>query len=136
GAFGAPAAIGHGARFHTLTTKIYELFSYPPRFELAAAAAMPIIIFTVLGLMLQRYATGRRRYTVISAKPKVARAVEIGAGRLLPFGFSTLVIVASVVLPLLVLIRTSLVERWGRPTTLENLTLKNYAAMFDPATIL
>ncbi len=54
GAFGAPAAIGHGARFHTLTTKIYELFSYPPRFELAAAAAAPIIGFTVLGLLLQR----------------------------------------------------------------------------------
>jgi iron(III) transport system permease protein len=136
GAFGAPAAIGNAAYFHTLTTKIYELFSYPPRFELAAAAATPIIVFTILGLMLQRYATGRRRYTVISAKPKAARAVEIGAARWLLFGFSMLVIVASVVLPLLVLIRTSLVQRWGRPTTWENLTLRNYAAMFDPATIL
>ena len=129
GAFGAPAAIGNAAYFHTLTTKIYELFSYPPRFELAAAAATPIIIFTVLGLMLQRYATGRRRYTVISAKPKAARAVEIGAARWLLFVFSMLVIFASVALPLLVLIRTSLVQRWGRPMTWDNLTLRNYAAM-------
>src|SRR5262249_30743431 len=41
GAFGAPAAIGNAAYFHTLTTKIYELFAHPPRFELAAAAATP-----------------------------------------------------------------------------------------------
>jgi len=68
GAFGAPAAIGHGARFHTLTTKIYELFSYPPRFELAAAAAAPIIGFTVLGLLLQRVILRGRRFAMIGGK--------------------------------------------------------------------
>lgn len=136
GAFGAPAAIGNAAYFHTLTTKIYELFSYPPRFELAAAAATPIIAFTVLGLMLQRYATGRRRYNVISAKPKMPRAVDIGIGRWFLFGFSMLVIFASVVLPLLILVRTSMLSRWGLSLTWQNLTLKNYAAMFDPSSIL
>lgn len=136
GAFGAPAAIGNAAHFHTLTTKIYELFSYPPRFELAAAAATPIIAFTVLGLALQRYATGRRRYTVISAKPKLARAVDIGWGRWVLFGFSMLVILASVVLPLLVLLRTSILARWGLPLSWQNLTLKNYAVLFNPATIV
>nr|WP_281413585.1 iron ABC transporter permease [Microvirga antarctica] len=136
GAFGAPAAIGNAAYFHTLTTKIYELFSYPPRFELAAAAATPIIAFTVLGLMLQRYATGRRRFNVISAKPKVARAVDIGIGRWILFAFSMLVIFASVALPLFVLVRTSLLSRWGLPFTWQNLTFKNYAALFDTSTIL
>src|SRR5436309_4823814 len=100
GAFGAPAAIGHGARFHTLTTKIYELFSYPPRFELAAAAAAPIIGFTVLGLLLQRVVLRGRRFTIIGGKRGAVRAVDLGKGRWLLFGWCMLVVFVSVVLPL------------------------------------
>jgi iron(III) transport system permease protein len=136
GAFGAPAAIGHGARFHTLTTKIYELFSYPPRFELAAAAAVPIIGFTVLGLMLQRWMLGGRRYAIIGGKLGAARAVEMGARRWLLFGWCMLVIAVSVVLPLLILLRTSLLARWGLAFSWQNLTLKNYAALTSPSTIV
>src|SRR5882757_4577540 len=99
GAFGAPAAIGHGARFHTLTTKIYELFSYPPRFELAAAAAAPIIGFTVLGLLLQRVVLRGRRFTIIGGKRGAARAVDLGRGRWLLSGWCMLVVFVSVVLP-------------------------------------
>ncbi len=136
GAFGAPAAIGHGAHFHTLTTKIYELFSYPPRFELAAAAAAPIIGFTILGLMLQRQALGGRRFTVIGGKRSAARAVDIGWRRWLLFGYCMLVIFASVVLPLLILVRTSVLSRWGLALTWQNLTFKNYLAFATPSMIV
>ena len=136
GAFGAPAAIGHGARFHTLTTKIYELFSYPPRFELAAAAAAPIIGFTILGLVLQRWVLGGRRFNVIGGKSSAARAVDIGWRRWLAFGYCMVVIFASVILPLIILLRTSLLSRWGLPISWQNLTLKNYAAFFDTSTIV
>ena len=113
GAFGAPAAIGAGARFHTLTTKIYELFSYPPRFELAAAAAAPIIGFTILGLILQRLVLGGRRFNVIGGKSSAARVVDIGWRRWMFFGYCMAVMFVSVVLPLMILIRTSLLARWG-----------------------
>jgi iron(III) transport system permease protein len=136
GAFGAPAAIGHGARFHTLTTKIYELFSYPPRFELAAAAAAPIIGFTVLGLLLQRWVLGGRRFNVLGGKVGAARAVDIGWRRWLLFGWCMLVIAGSVVLPLLILLRTSLLARWGLNFTWENLTFKNYLAFTASSSIV
>jgi len=136
GAFGAPAAIGHGARFHTLTTKIYELFSYPPRFELAAAAAAPIIGFTVLGLVLQRWVLGGRRFNVLGGKTSSARAVDIGWRRWLIFGWCMLVIAASVVLPLLILLRTSMLSRWGLAFTWENLTFKNYVAFTASSSIV
>src|SRR5712671_1309226 len=136
GAFGAPAAIGHGARFHTLTTKIYELFSYPPRFELAAAAAAPIIGFTVLGLVLQRWVLGGRRFNVLGGKTSSARAVDIGWRRWLVFGWCMLVIAASVVLPLLILLRTSMLSRWGLAFTWENLTFKNYVAFTASSSIV
>jgi iron(III) transport system permease protein len=136
GAFGAPAVIANGAHFHTLTTKIYELFSYPPRFELAAAAAVPIIVFTVIGLVVQRTALGRRRYTVIAGKPTTARPVDIGRGRWILLGYSMLVIAASVVLPMFVLARTSLLTRWGRAFDWNNLTLYNYARFADTTTFV
>ena len=136
GAFGAPAAIGHGARFHTLTTKIYELFSYPPRFELAAAAAAPIVGFTVMGLLLQRWVLGGKRYAIIGGKRGVARALDVGWRRWLLFGWCMLVILASVVLPLLILLRTSMLSRWGLAFTWQNLTFKNYAAFVTSSSIV
>jgi hypothetical protein len=33
---------GAAAGFHTMTTKIWSLFQYPPKLELAAAAAVPL----------------------------------------------------------------------------------------------
>src|SRR5438874_11194516 len=135
-AFVAPAAIGHGARFHTLTTKIYELFSYPPRFELAAAAAAPIIGCTVLGLVLQRWVLGGRRFNVLGGKIGSARAVDIGWRRWLLFGWCMFVIAVSVVLPLLILLRTSMLSRWGLAFSWENLTFKNYVAFTASSSIV
>src|ERR1700730_14622808 len=39
--FGSPAILALPAGFHTMTTKIWSLFQYPPKLELAAAAAVP-----------------------------------------------------------------------------------------------
>jgi len=36
--FGSPAILALPAGFHTMTTKIWSLFQYPPKLELAAAA--------------------------------------------------------------------------------------------------
>src|ERR1700752_4945877 len=42
--FGSPAILALPAGFHTMTTKIWSLFQYPPKLELAAAAAVPLLI--------------------------------------------------------------------------------------------
>ncbi len=135
-AFGAPAAIATGGNFPTLTTKLYDMFTYPPRFELAAAAATPIIGFTVLGLLLQRMLLGRRRYTVMTGKASRAAPVEIGWGRWVLWAYSMLVILAAVALPAFVLLRASLLRKWVRPFAWNNLTLDNYRIFLDPGTIV
>ena len=136
GAFGAPAAIGNAAYIHTLTTKIYELFSYPPRFELAAAAATPIIVLTVLGLLLQRAVTGRRRFNTIAGKAARAHAIDIGWARWLLFAWSMLVLLITVALPLLVLVRASILTRWSARFIERNITWRNYEMLFDTGTIV
>lgn len=136
GAFGAPATIATGGNFQTLTTKLYDMFTYPPRFELAAAAATPIIGFTVLSLLLQRSLLGRRSYAVIGGKTAGARPVEIGWGRWVLFTYSMLVILAAVGLPAFVLVRASLLTKWVRPFIWRNITGDNYRVFLDTSTFV
>ena len=42
--FGSPAILAIPAGFHTMTTKIWSLFQFPPKPELAAAAALPLLL--------------------------------------------------------------------------------------------
>src|SRR5471032_3026438 len=58
--FGSPAILALPAGFHTMTTKIWSLFQYPPKLELAAAAAVPLLILTILLLQAQKFILGRR----------------------------------------------------------------------------
>src|SRR5215203_2633900 len=46
--FGSPAILALPAGFHTMTTKIWSLFQYPPKLELAAAAAVPLLLLTIV----------------------------------------------------------------------------------------
>src|SRR5438270_11776301 len=46
--FGSPAILAIPAGFHTMTTKIWSLFQYPPRMQLAAAASVPLLVLTIL----------------------------------------------------------------------------------------
>jgi iron(III) transport system permease protein len=136
GAFGAPAAIATGGNFQTLTTKLYDMFTYPPRFELAAAAATPIIAFTLLSLLLQRALLGRRSFAVIGGKTAQAQPVEIGWGRWVLFAYSMLVILAAVALPAFVLVRASLLTKWVRPFIWRNITADNYRVFLDTGTFV
>src|SRR5437764_2989116 len=52
--FGVPAILALPAGFHVITTKIWALFQSPPQLHLAAAAAMPLLVMTVLLLRGQQ----------------------------------------------------------------------------------
>ena len=89
--FGSPAILALPAGFHTMTTKIWSLFQYPPKLELAAAAAVPLLILTILLLQAQKFILGRRGYSVVGGKYGAPRRVEmkrlaLGGVRLLHAG--------------------------------------------------
>ncbi|MGH7268211.1 MAG: ABC transporter permease, partial [Candidatus Rokuibacteriota bacterium] len=48
--FGAPAMLALPGRFHVMTTQLWAFFQYPPRVEVAAAYAMPLLL-TAAGLL-------------------------------------------------------------------------------------
>ena len=72
--FGSPAILALPAGFHTMTTKIWSLFQYPPKPELAAAASLPLLVLTVLLLRAEHVILGRRGYSVVGGKQRRAAA--------------------------------------------------------------
>lgn len=132
-AFGAPAAIGTMANFSLLTTKIYQLLSFPPRLDLAAATALPIVIATCLFLWLQRYITGGNKYTSLTGKASAAQPVTLGAWRLPAFALCFLVIFLTALLPTGALVVLSLLKGFGLDLAMENMTFRNFAIVANPS---
>ena len=76
--FGSPAILALPAGFHVITTKIWSLFQFPPRLGLAAAAALPLLIITIILLRAQKAILGRKGYTVLGGKSGTPRVTELG----------------------------------------------------------
>ncbi|HEY0208895.1 iron ABC transporter permease [Acerihabitans sp.] len=130
--FGAPAAIGTMANFSVITTKIYKLLAFPPHFAQAAALALPIVVFTLASLLLQRLLIRDIRYRTLSGKAGAkALPVRLGRGRWAAAAFCGTVFFISAFLPLAALALLSLLTAFGDDVTLANLTLDHYAMIVD-----
>jgi iron(III) transport system permease protein len=124
--FGAPALIALPARFHVVSTQLWEFFETPVRVEEAAAFALPLLIITVLMFWLQRAILGRRGYAAVTGKGGERRMIRLGAWRWAMFGYALFVCALSVLLPMAVLLQASFAKAWGRGLALDNLTLNNF----------
>ena len=78
--FGAPALIALPARFHVVSTQLWQFFEYPVRVEQAAAYALPLLLITLFMFWLQRSVLGRRGYTTVSGKGGERRIIRSGPG--------------------------------------------------------
>ncbi len=131
--FGPVAVLGMPVQYYTLATKMITLLRDPPRLELAAVLALPVILVLLALQVLQRKWLGRRRYTVMTGKVQRARPVDLG----LParWGLSAIclaVVFVSVVLPFGMLLQVSITKSLSRGLTWANLTLTdNYRYLFE-----
>ncbi len=124
--FGAPALIALPARFHVVSTQLWEFFESPVRVEQAAAFALPLLIITVLMFWLQRAILGRRGYAAVTGKGGERRMIRLGAWRFVMLGYALFVCALSVLLPMAVLLQASFAKAWGRGLAFDNLTLNNF----------
>jgi iron(III) transport system permease protein len=124
--FGAPALIALPARFHVVSTQLWQFFEYPVRVEQAAAYAMPLLLITLLMFWLQRSVLGRRGYTTVSGKGGERRVIKLGPWRWVMLCYALAVCAFAVLLPMLVLVQAAFARAWGRGFSLDNLTLNNF----------
>jgi iron(III) transport system permease protein len=123
--FGSPAILALPAGFHVITTKIWSLFQFPPKPGLAAAAALPLLLITVLLLQGKSWILGRKGYTVLGGKSGAPRITYLG--KWMPVGalFAFAVLSLTVLLPYAALLKTA-VTKHG----IEGLTLANFHFVF------
>ncbi len=128
--FGSPAILAMPAGFHTMTTKIWSLFQYPPKPELAAAASLPLLILTVILLRAQHMVLGRRGYSVVGAKNSDPRLVKLGGYKWLALGLSILVLMCPVFLPYFALLNATFSKLASHLVSTSNFTLQNIKFVF------
>src|SRR3954466_1694350 len=128
--FGSPAILALPAGFHTMTTKIWSLFQYPPKLELAAAAAVPLLLLTIVLLQAQKFILGRRGYSVVGGKYGAPRRVELRQWRWAALAFCLLVLLNPVFLPYFALLNATFSPNATTLVTPATLTLHNIVFVF------
>jgi len=137
GAFAIPAILGAGSRIYVMTTAIYVLFQgYPPNYPLAAMLGLVLIVITAVTVWVSERLLRGRSYVVVGGRSYRPRRLDMGGWTWVLFGFASVYVLMSLVLPLGVLVLASLQEsadiRWlPAGWTLENF---RYVLVDYPAT--
>jgi iron(III) transport system permease protein len=130
--FGSPAILALPAGFHTMTTKIWSLFQYPPKPELAAAASLPLLVVTVFLLRAQRAILGRKGYSIVGGKSGDPRLIRLGWTVWPALGFVFVVLMMPVFLPYLALLNAAFSAIATTLLSPANFTLHNiYFTFFE-----
>ena len=128
--FGSPAILAIPAGFHTMTTKIWSLFQYPPKPELAAAASLPLLVLTVILLRAEHMILGRRGYAVLGGKNSDPRLIRLGAWRWPALGLCFLVLLCPVFLPYGALFNAAFSRVASQVISFNNFTFRNVNFVF------
>ena len=123
--FGSPAILAIPAGYHTMTTKIWSLFQYPPKPELAAAASLPLLILTVILLRAQHMILGRRSYAVLGGKNSEPRLIRLGHWRWVALAFCFIVLLNPVFLPYGALLNATFSKVASQFVSINNFTFQN-----------
>ncbi len=134
-AFDVPAIIGWGNRIFTFTTYLYLLLNPQdvlPRYGLGAALSTVAMAIAALmsawyGAMQQR----SRRFAVVTGKAYRPKIVKLGRRRLAAWGFIGLYLVLGKVLPIALLIWSSLLPFFQLPSgrALATISLAHYVSL-------
>ncbi|MBI3436045.1 MAG: iron ABC transporter permease [Proteobacteria bacterium] len=130
--FGSPAILALPAGFHTMTTRIWSLFQYPPKPELAAAASLPLLLLTIMLLRAQQVVLGRKGYSVVGGKGADPRLIRLGWMAVPALAFVFAVLMLPVFLPYFALFNAALAPIATTLVTPANATLHNiYFTFFE-----
>src|SRR5262249_39320238 len=113
--FAPPALLARPAGFHTVTTRIWSLFQYPPKIETAAAVSVPLLLATALLLLVQKRLLGRRGYAAVGGKGPQRRVITLGRWRYPALAGCLAGLACAVVLPYRLLGQAAFARASGPP---------------------
>jgi iron(III) transport system permease protein len=134
-AFEVPALVGTPGRVHVLTTDVYDLMhrTNPP--DLGTASALSVVLLGVVSVLLYFYGRMTRnaeRFATITGKSFRPREFELGVWRFAAGALVLLYFFVMIIMPLAVLVWTSLIPfETFRSTAFKLMSFKNYEVIFS-----
>jgi iron(III) transport system permease protein len=128
--FGTPGVLALPAGFHTVTTRIWSLFTYPPKPHIAAAASMPLLVITMLLLAAQAGLIGRRGYTVVGGRGQRITSLALGIWRWPVLLLCLLLLAIPVFLPIAALFQVAFTSGGDGLTEFGSWSLDNVHLVF------
>jgi iron(III) transport system permease protein len=133
-AFEVPALVGTPGRMHVLTTDIYDIMhrTNPP--DIGTASALSVLLLALVGVLLYYYNRLTRsveRFATITGKNFRPREFELGKWRIAAGLFVVFYFTVMILLPLAVLVWTSLVPfETFRLSVVKRMSFENYRTVF------
>jgi len=132
--FDVPGSLGIPARIFVLSTHIYNLAHNPPNSipalgEIGSLSFIFLIALAALGLVYHRMGRDARRFVTITGKATAPRLWDLGIWRMPVTVGLALYFVLTLILPIAILIWTSLLPYQARisPALVEVMNFDNYA---------
>ncbi len=134
--FTIEAMLGIRAKIYVLTTQIYGYIVYPdrPDYPPAMALAVTLLVITFAVIALQWRLLGQKQYATVTGRGFQARPVDLRRWRWPAFACAFLFITMSMLLPLGVLLWTSLMKVPG-VFMADMYTLAHYRAALNDSTL-
>ena len=133
--FGVPAILGFSKKIFTLPTRIYQLIARASGsfqgIREGAALSILLVIVVMLALWLQRSVLRSGSYDIIKGKSMRPMLIKLRGAKIPMLILSISSLTLIVVVPLVMIILVGLLKAYGLPLTPENMTLANFAKLFN-----
>lgn len=137
--FEVPQLIGVPGRNHVFVTKIFAATKeFPPDYGTIGAIGLYILIIATAGLLVSQYFVRKSRAQTITGKGFRPTKVPLGRWRWLGMAVAAVFFVVTAVLPMLILLWSSVTDGYRSPSidALSHLTFDNYTRLFDTPSLL
>lgn len=126
--FSVPIIVGTSAGIDVLSVRIYTLltFAYPPSTEPAVALSLVLLVFVLMGSVLQRRVIKSGGHATIGGKGTRGNVVQLGRWRPVSRTLMVVFVIIASMLPLLGLFYVSLQAFWRSSLSFQGLSFANY----------
>jgi iron(III) transport system permease protein len=137
--FEVPQLVGIPGRNHVFVTEIFAATKhFPPAYGTIGAIGLFILVIATAGLLVSQYFVRRSRAQTITGKGYRPTKVPMGRWRWLGMTIAAAFFVVTAVLPMLMLLWSSITDGYRAPSVsaLQHLTLDNYTSIFETPSLL
>lgn len=126
--FGVAAVLALPVGKEVLTTRIYSALTNLD-LRLAISISMILVVFSGIIFFLNSFSFRKKRFITINLNSQKAKPIQLGKWRNIVIAFVFLFQTMTTIIPLIAIVISSFLKRWGLELKLNHLTLNNYRVL-------